>query len=174
MLACVLVPNVYVLAVLLVPAGIAWLTVLMGITGALQVFLPGWVRARGLSMFNVVFAAGQAVGSLLWGLLAQWIGLLPTFVTAAVVMAVGAATAVFWPLPHVSGWDRDPAVYWPDPTLGYEPDPQEGPILVTVRYQVPPEHEAEFLAAMEPTRTSSSCSGTTRPGRSTCASTPAG
>ena len=89
---------------------------------------------------------------MLWGLLAQWIGLLPTFVTAAVVMAVGAATAVFWPLPHVSGWDRDPAVYWPDPTLAYEPDPQEGPILVTVRYQVPPEHEAEFLAAMEPVR----------------------
>ena len=73
LVACVLVPNVVVLAVLLVPAGIAWLAVLMGVTGALQVFLPGWVRARGLSMFNVVFAgvagrrvaavgAGRAVG----------------------------------------------------------------------------------------------------------------
>ena len=51
-----LVPNLLVLAVLLVPAGMAWLFVLMGVTGALQVFLPGWVRARGLSMFNVVFA----------------------------------------------------------------------------------------------------------------------
>jgi len=29
----------------------------MSVTGALQVYLPQWVRARGLSTFNVVFAA---------------------------------------------------------------------------------------------------------------------
>ena len=62
------------LAVLLVPAGMAWLFVLMGVTGALQVFLPQWVRARGLSTYNMVFAASQATGSLLWGLVAQAVG----------------------------------------------------------------------------------------------------
>lgn len=149
LLACVVVPNLIVLAVLLVPAGMAWLTVLMGVTGALQVFLPGWVRARGLSMFNVVFAGAQAAGALLWGLLAQGFGLVPTFVTAAVLMAVGAATVLIWPLPDVAHWDRDPAVYWPEPKLAYEPDPREGPVLVTVRYMVPEEDEAEFLQAME-------------------------
>ena len=149
LVACVFVPNVVVLAVLLVPAGMAWLTVLMGVTGALQVFLPSWVRARGLSMFNVVFAGSQAFGSLLWGLVAQGFGLVPTFVAAAAVMAVGAATVVVWPLPDVADWDRDPAVYWPEPELAYDPDPREGPILVTVRYVVPPEDEAEFLEAME-------------------------
>jgi MFS family permease len=149
LLACVFVPNLIVLAVLLVPAGMAWLTVLMGVTGALQVFLPGWVRARGLSMFNVVFAGSQAVGSLLWGLIAQGFGLVATFVAAAVVMAVGAATVPIWPLPDVTGWDRDPAVYWPEPELAYDPDPREGPILVTVRYLVPEENEAEFIEAME-------------------------
>lgn len=149
LLACVFVSNLILLAVLLVPAGMAWLTVLMGVTGALQVFLPGWVRARGLSMFNVVFAGSQAVGSLLWGLIAQGLGLVTTFVLAAVVMAVGAATVVIWPLPDVADWDRDPAVYWPDPELAYDPDPREGPVLVTVRYVVPAEHEAEFVEAME-------------------------
>ena len=71
------------LAVLLVPAGMAWLWVLMSVTGALQVFLPGWVRARGLSMYNIVFAGGQAIGALLWGLVAQWWGLVPAFLAAA-------------------------------------------------------------------------------------------
>ena len=149
LVACVVVPNLIVLAVLLVPAGMAWLTVLMGVTGALQVFLPNWVRARGLSMFNVVFAGSQTVGSLLWGLIAQAFGLVPTFVAAAAVMALGAATVLIWPLPDVADWDRDPAVYWPDPELTYEPDPQEGPILVTVRYVVPEEDHEEFLEAME-------------------------
>ena len=102
LVACVFVPNLVVLAVLLVPAGMAWLFVLMGVTGALQVFLPEWVRARGLSMFNVVFAGSQAFGSLLWGLVAQAFGLVLTFVAAAVVMAAGAATVAIWPLPDVA------------------------------------------------------------------------
>jgi MFS family permease len=152
LVACVLVPNLLVLAVLLVPAGMAWLFVLMGLTGALQVFLPGWVRARGLSMFNVVFAASQAAGSLLWGVAAQWFGLVPTFVAAAVLMAAGAATVPIWPLPDVAEWDRGSAVYWPEPTLGYEPHPQDGPVMVTVRYVVSAECEAEFLEAMEQVR----------------------
>ena len=161
LVACVFVSNLIVLAVLLVPAGMAWLSVLMGVTGALQVFLPGWVRARGLSMFNVVFAGSQAFGSLLWGLIAQGFGLVVTFVAAAAVMALGAATVAIWPLPDVAHWDRDPAVYWPEPELTYQPDPREGPVLVTVRYVVPKEHEEQFLEAMELVRASRLRTGAT-------------
>jgi hypothetical protein len=135
--------------------------VLMGVTGALQVFLPGWVRARGLSMFNVVFAGSQAFGSLLWGLVAQGLGLTVTFVSAAVLMAAGAATVWVWPLPDVAHWDRDPAVYWPEPDLAYQPDPREGPVLVTIRYVVPEEDEVQFLAAMELVRASRLRTGAT-------------
>ncbi|QJY51079.1 MFS transporter [Pseudonocardia broussonetiae] len=163
LLACVSVTDLLVLAALLVPAGMAWLSVLMGITGSLQVFLPGWVRARGLSMFNVAFAGSQAAGSLLWGVVAQWFGLVPAFVAAAVLMAAGAATVRIWPLPDVADWDRSSMVYWPEPELTYRPDPQEGPVLVTVRYVVPPEHEAEFLDAMELVRL-----GRLRTGASSC------
>jgi hypothetical protein len=150
-----------VLVVLLIPAGMAWLFVLMGITGALQVFLPGWVRARGLSTFNVAFAGSQAAGSLVWGLVAQWAGLVPTFIAAAVAMVAGAATVRIWPLPEVGHWNRASAEYWPEPELAYQPDPQEGPVLVTVRYLVPPEQEAEFLEAMELVRLSRLRTGAT-------------
>ena len=194
LVACVLVRNLVALAVLLVPAGMAWLWVLMSVTGALQVFLPGWVRARGLSMYNVVFAGGQAIGALLWGLLAQWWGLLPMFVVAAAVMALGAATVAVWPLRDVAGLDRDLAVFMPDPELACEPDPDEGPVLVTLTYLVEDDQKPAFVEVMErsagpgcaPARAAASCTRTgrtrrsssrsrsTRPGGSTCASTPAG
>ncbi|MCO1659874.1 MFS transporter [Pseudonocardia humida] len=161
LVACVTVPSLPVLVVLLVPAGAAWLFVLMGITGALQVFLPGWVRARGLSTFNVVFAGSQAAGSLVWGLTAQWTGLVPTFIAAAVVMLAGAATVRIRPLPDVGHWNRAAVEYWPEPALTYEPDPREGPVLVTVRYVVAPEREAEFRAAMESVRLSRLRTGAT-------------
>jgi MFS family permease len=161
LLACVLVRHPVLLAVLLVPAGMAWLAVLMSVTGALQVFLPGWVRARGLSMFNIVFAGGQAGGALAWGLVAQAWGLVPAFLAAGVLMAVGAATVIVWPLRDVSGWDRDLAVYWPEPELAEEADPDEGPVLVTVRYVVRPDRVAEFLDAIDGVRRSRLRTGAT-------------
>lgn len=154
LLACVLVDSLVVLALLLVPAGIAWLWVLMTVTGALQVFLPGWVRARGLSMFNIVFAGGQAIGAFLWGVLAQWWGLVPTFAVAAAVMALGTATVAVWPLRNVAGLNRDLAVFLPDPVLAREPDPDEGPVLVTLTYTVDRDQVPAFLDAMIPLRRS--------------------
>src|SRR4051794_18059926 len=154
LLACVLVRNLVALAVLLVPAGIAWLWVLMTVTGALQVFLPGWVRARGLSMFNIVFAGGQAIGALLWGLLAQWWGLVPVFLAAAAVMALGTATVGVWPLREVAGMNSDLAVFLPDPALVREPDLTEGPVLVTLTYIVGDDQVPAFVEAMGKVRRS--------------------
>jgi MFS family permease len=154
LVACVLVRELVVLAVLLVPAGIAWLWVLMSVTGALQVFLPAWVRARGLSMFGIVFAGGQAVGAIVWGLVAQWAGLVPAFLVAAAVTALGAATVVVWPLRDVAGLDRDLAVFLPDPALADEPDPDAGPVLVTLTYRVDEEAVPGFLDAMAALRRS--------------------
>ena len=154
LLACVLVRNLVVLAILLVPAGIAWLWVLMTVTGALQAFLPGWVRARGLSMYNIVFAGGQAIGALLWGLLAQWWGLPSVFLAAAAVMAISTATIGVWPLRDVAGLDRDLAAFMPDPALVREPDPDEGPVLVTLTYTVEDDHVPGFVEVMAEVRLS--------------------
>jgi MFS family permease len=154
LLACVLVRNLVALAILLVPAGIAWLWVLMTVTGALQVFLPGWVRARGLSMYNIVFAGGQAIGALLWGLLAQWWGLVPVFLAAAAVMALGTATVGVWPLRDVAGLDRDLAAFLPDPELAREPDLDEGPVLVTLTYLVEDDQVPAFVEVMGQVRRS--------------------
>jgi MFS family permease len=148
LLACALVRSTAVVLVTLVLAGMAWLSVLVGVSGTLQVFLPAWVRARGLAVFTIVFAGGQAGGAFLWGVLAQWWGLVPTFVMAAVVMAAGTATVVVWPLRDVSGWNRDPQVYWPEPDLHTEPDPDAGPVLVTITFTVADEQVADFVDAM--------------------------
>jgi hypothetical protein len=40
--------------------------------------LPGWVKARGMSFYLVVFQGGNAIGSVVMGVAAQHIGLSPT------------------------------------------------------------------------------------------------
>jgi MFS family permease len=143
-----LVPNPVVVVVVLVPAGLAWLCMLATMNGNLSMFLPGWVRARGLSIYQMVFAGGQALAAIAWGLSAQWLGLVPTLLAAAVLLGIGSATVARWPLRDVSGLDRDPAIFWPEPQLEVDPEPEVGPVLVTVTYTVPDENVASFLAAM--------------------------
>jgi MFS family permease len=145
-------PGLVVVLVALVPAGVAWLCMLATMNGSLQVFLPAWVRARGLSVYQMVFAGGQALASVAWGALAEWVGLLPTLLAAAGLLALGAASVAVWPLRDTSGLDREPAIYWPEPHLEVEPEPEDGPVLVTVAYTVLPENVGRFLEAMAPVR----------------------
>ena len=118
--------------------------------------------ARGLSVYQIVFAGGQALGALLWGALAGATTLVVSFVVAGGAMLVAAATIRIWPLREVSGLSREPVSYWPEPHLVLEPEPRLGPVLIVSRYPVPAEHQTEFIAAMESVRRSRQRSGAQR------------
>jgi quinol monooxygenase YgiN len=157
-----LVDQVVVVTAVLLAAGAAWLAVLASLNATMQLFLPGWVRARGLSTYQVVFVGGQGLAALGWGLLAQRFGLVAAFLVAAALMLAGAVSLRWWPLRNIEGLDRAPASYWPEPHLDFEPEPDDGPVLVTVTYLVAPEHEARFLDAMEAVRRSRQRTGASR------------
>ena len=69
------VRNVYVLGGAMFATGTAWLTVLSALQVTAQTALPAWVRARGLAVYMVVFMAGMAGGSALWGHVATVAGI---------------------------------------------------------------------------------------------------
>ncbi len=148
MAVLVLVPLVPVAFAVLIVAGMAWLAVLSTINATLQTFLPGWVRARGLAFYVIVLFGSQALGAAIWGVVAGQVGLTSTFVGAAVVMVGTTLAGRRWRLPDVAGLDRSPAVYWPDPTLAFEPDAEAGPVLVTAAYTVPAGNTVAFVTAM--------------------------
>ena len=147
MAAIVLIPNVIVAVVALLPAGLAWIAVLSTMNASLQLFLPEWVRARGLSVYLTVLFGSQAVGAVLWGVVAAPNGVLPAYLIAAAMMAGGAATVRIWPLIDTAGMDRR-NVALSEPLLAVETAPDEGPVVVSMTYTVSSEREAAFLEAM--------------------------
>jgi MFS family permease len=157
-----LAPAAWLAVAALPLAGTAWTTVLSSTNVAMQLFLPVWVRARGLAVLQIVFAGGQALGALAWGVLADAAGLAAAQIAAGAVLVVGATTIGRWPLRDTQGLNRDPAVYWPEPQLVVEPEPHTGPILITASYQVRPENAEDFIAAMEAVRRSRMRTGATR------------
>ncbi|WP_250034169.1 MFS transporter [Paractinoplanes maris] len=138
----------------LLPAGVAWVLVLSNVNAAMQLFLPNWVRARGLAVYQMVFAGAQAAGALAWGALSDAAGLVVAHVAAAAVMLAGVVTLRWWPMLDTAAMNREPASYWPEPHLELDPDDHDGPVLVTVAYPVRAEHEQEFVGAMEAVRRS--------------------
>jgi len=158
----ILVPNFPAALATLVFAGLAWTTVISTLNAELQLFLPVWVRARGLAVYMVNFTGSMTVGALVWGLVAEGLGLLVTFLLAAIVMLAGVVAGVVWKVPETGHLDREPAIYWPEPRMAFDPELDSGPVLVTVDYTIAPEREAAFLEAMDHLRQSRRRTGATR------------
>jgi hypothetical protein len=127
----------------LLPAAAAWTTFLSNVNAALQLFLPRWVRARGLSVYQMVLFGAQAAGAAIWGVVAGAAGLVPAFLTAAVVMAAGAATLWCWPFQPIADMDRS-TVRWPERQFLVGADRDAGPVLVRVTYTIAADRERRF------------------------------
>jgi MFS family permease len=146
----------------LVLAGLAWMAVISTLNAELQLFLPVWVRARGLGIYMVGFTGSMTVGALVWGLVAESIGLQTTFYIAAALVLASVGVGVVRRVPETGHLDPEPAVYWPEPRLAFDPEADAGPVMVTVEYTVTPEREAAYLEAMDQLRLSRRRTGATR------------
>ena len=133
---------------LLIPAGVAWVVVLSTLNASLQLFLPAWVRGRSLAAYTIVLFGSQALGALIFGALADLLGLVQALLIAAGSAAVAAASIRIWPFLETSGMNRSTVVYWPEPQLASDLDPDGRTITVTVSYRVPTANQQPFVEAM--------------------------
>ena len=147
---------------ILVLAGLAWMAVTSSLACELQLFLPAWVRARGLAIYTVTFTGSMTAGALIWGLLAEAVRLQTALLVATFCVLASVIAGVAWRLPETSHLDPRPAIYWPEARLAFDPDPDAGPVLVTVEYIVTPDREAAFLDAMDQLRRSRRRTGASR------------
>jgi len=139
----------------LVISGMAWLITLTTLNAAAQLSLPRWVRARALSVYLLVATGSQAIGSYAWGALATRAGLDVALLGSAVALGVVVLSVAVLPLPpSAANINVEVSNAWPTPTLMFEPCPDDGPVLVAVRYRVSAENLEKFVQAMGDVRRS--------------------
>ena len=138
---------------LMVVAGLGSMAVISSLNVAVQSVLPDWVRGRGIAVYILSFQAGMASGAVIWGAVADDLGVATALVAAAV-----SVTAV-----HLLGWvaglrlaladsvDLAPAP-WTEPELQVRPELESGPVRVEIEYRIAEEDADEFLAAMRELR----------------------
>jgi MFS family permease len=151
-LALAFVQNVGLLAVAMLATGVAWISILSALQVSAQMTLPAWVRARGLAAFVVIFMGGMALGSIVWGQVATRIGIPAALTTAALGTLLAIALTWRFKLGHHQVLNFTPSLDWPAPVLAETPEPDSGPVMVTIEYRVQPAKRAEFVAAMQAVR----------------------
>jgi MFS family permease len=137
------------LAAVLLIGGAAWIFFISLINALVQNLAPDWVRARVLAIFILVYQGSYALGTAVWGAVAQRSGIRVALVYAGIGTIATAAVAFFAPLPE-STPDLTPWNHWRMPVVigELDADVEKGPVLVTVEYAVIPEWTTEFVNAI--------------------------
>ena len=134
-------------ALALVIGGVAWILVLSTLNSQYQSTLPGWAKARGMSFYLVIFQGGGALGSAVFGVIAQNAGLTGALLTATGGLVFAAVAGMRLRFRAISPEELLAAGDWPDPQLvgGATTD---GPVLVTLEYLPRPGLEQDLVDAL--------------------------
>jgi MFS family permease len=136
------------LAVAMLVSGAAWIAVLSSLQVTAQTLAPAWVRSRALAVYMLTFFGAMTAGSGLWGTVARYWGLSTALLAAALGLALLVPLSRWFKLTGGEGVDRSPSLHWPMPVTATTVEPDRGPVLVTLEYQVDPADAGEFAQAM--------------------------
>jgi MFS family permease len=138
--------TVWALGAVMAIGGAAWISFISLFNVQVLNRAPDWVRARVLAVSMLAFQGAVAAGSAAWGALAARFGLTHALLWAGAGAILTTPLALFMRVPDAS-LDLTPWNPWRTPLLGEEVG-LDGPILVTVEYDVTPERMADFIDAI--------------------------
>ena len=151
MVVLALVPRPGIIVPVLIVAGFCWTSTMASLNTSVQVSVPAWVQARALGTYLMSFQGGLALGSVVWGVIAEARG-----AGFSLLCAAGgfAATYPFVRRFHIlrggipDTTPRELRRAAPEPTPFPEADEDDpanaGPVRISIEYRIPVESYAEF------------------------------
>jgi len=150
-LLLVALPDHVVAGFALAGAGAAWLVGVTTLNLAARKAVPSWVVSRALGAYLMVFQASIVVGALVWGGVADGIGVRWTLVVASAMFVPGLLVIRWLGLPVVDRGEME-VVPRPHPDVAVEPETDDGPVMVIADYVVANEDQERFIELLEEVR----------------------
>jgi MFS family permease len=118
-------------------AGICWTVAASELWVAGQRAMPGWARGRMNATIIMIGQGAIALGGVIWGSSAVFFGPTYTLLAAALLLLVTLPLDMRWSISITSTLNFDPApVMSFSHKLIHTPRPHDGPISITIEYQV--------------------------------------
>ncbi len=145
-------PGLWIALPVMFCAGAAWISTANAMTVTAQMALPDWVRARGMSMYQMAIMGASAVGATVWGQIASHSSLQASLVTAAVSGVLTMLLAQRLMPPDGDPLDLTPAQSTIAQTLPRTAAP--GRVVAQIEYIIDPANADAFRTVMQESRRS--------------------
>jgi len=133
-------------------SGMAWITTANSLSVSAQMGLPDWVRARGMSMYQMAIMGASASGAALWGQVATWTTVATALLIASAVGLLAVLAANRLMVNTSVEEDQTPMRQANLPVV--ESPPGTGHVVVNIEYQIDPARADDFRALMQQSRSS--------------------
>ncbi|MBG6071819.1 MULTISPECIES: MFS transporter [unclassified Polaromonas] len=150
--AMALAPNAWVAVPAMLLNGMAWITCANALSVSAQLALPDWVRARGMSMYQMAIMGASALGAALWGQVATVTDVPTALLVAAVSGTVSMLLAQYWVRDLSIEEDLTPSHDFKTPVV--HAPPGTGRMVVTIEYLIEPTRADDFHKIMRMSRRS--------------------
>jgi MFS family permease len=150
----VVAPNIWLASFLMLICGAAWISIANSLTTSAQLTLPGWVRARGMSIYQMGLMGGSAAGAAVWGKLADEFDVVISIVLSSIFGLIVLFFLRQFRIDHHPLEDFTPVCPIERPHPIADVDLHAGPIVISIEYQTLPEKAEEFKKLMAKTRKS--------------------
>lgn len=158
--ACALAMGVAIIAVAtskmliltaaaLVVAGAAWMLAVTLFNIGVQFSAPRWVAGRALATFQAAISGGVAIGSWIWGRIANVAGVEDSLLISALLLLLTPAIGLWLRMPAVAGRNDEAIDVLADPEVKLSLTARSGPVVVEIEYRVPQDKAREFHTLMQ-------------------------
>lgn len=132
--------------------GAAWVLTLSTFNITIQTWSPRWVLGRSMAIYQMVTFGGMALGSWLWGEIADNGSIPEALLLAGSALIASVLLGVKLPIAQPQTINLDPSRTWPEPKSRVDLRAEEGPVVVTIEYRIAEPDRGAFLAAMHELR----------------------
>ncbi|OQW55862.1 MAG: MFS transporter [Proteobacteria bacterium SG_bin9] len=140
---------IVITAAALVVAGAAWMLAVTLFNIGVQFSAPRWVAGRALATFQASISGGVAIGSWVWGHVADVAGVREALLFSAIMLLVSPAIGLWLRMPAVAGRNDESTDVLADPEVKLALTARSGPVVVEVEYRVPMDKAREFHTLMQ-------------------------
>ena len=145
-------PNLYVGVPAMLLAGMVWITAVNSLSVSAQMALPDWVRARGMSIYQMAIMGSSALGAAVWGQIATLYSVPIAMISAACTGVVAMLIALRCVVDRSIEEDLTPSREFKVPVVDVPPG--TGRVMVTIEYRINPARAASFRDLMQESRRS--------------------
>jgi MFS family permease len=132
--------------------GASWVLTLSTFNITIQTWSPRWVLGRTMAIYQMITFGGMAVGSWLWGEVADNWSLPDALLLAGGLQVLSVLLGLKITIPQPQTTNLDPSRTWPEPKTAIDVASESGPVVVSIEYRIAAEDRADFLTAMHELR----------------------